>query len=87
VVDYCGPATLTVDERDVPVYAVLDARHEPYDGRLHWFGRITPAAGELQLKPTSEAELRTATGRAMAHVGDLDPWGRYQVKGVGQPPY
>ena len=37
---YAGPATLTVDGRAVPVHAVLDARHEPQDGRLHWFGRL-----------------------------------------------
>ena len=39
---YSGPATLTVDGRRVPVHAVLDARHEPQDGRLHWFGRLRP---------------------------------------------
>ena len=37
---YRGPATLTVDGREVPVRAILDARHEPQDGRLHWFGRV-----------------------------------------------
>lgn len=90
---YTGPATLTVDGRDVAVHAILDARHEPQDGRLHWFGRVVPAepAGvELRTAltaPGSHVELRTDGGRARACIGDLDPWGRYRVTGVGALPY
>ncbi|TQM02283.1 DUF4873 domain-containing protein [Pseudonocardia kunmingensis] len=83
---YTGPAVLTVGGRDVPVHARLDARHEPQDGRLHWFGRVRPAddAGEL---PGGRIELRTDGARAEGRLGEVDPWGRYRVTGVGRPPF
>jgi hypothetical protein len=87
---YAGPATLTVNGQAVPVRAILDARHEPHDGRLHWFGRITPDdadAAHAVLHGAADAELSTAGGRAPARVGDLDPWGRYRVTGTGRPPF
>jgi Domain of unknown function (DUF4873) len=83
---YTGPAVLTVDGRDVPVHAQLDARHEPHDGRLHWFGRIRVGDGQPEITGGT-AELRTETGRAQARIGDVDPWGRYRVTGVGIPPF
>jgi hypothetical protein len=88
---YSGPATLTVDGRDVPVQAILDARHEPHDGRVHWFGRVS-GGGDTDLaavlaSPAAQVELSTATGRAQARIGEVDPWGRYRVTGVGPPPY
>lgn len=90
---YRGPATLAVDGRDVPVTVVLDARHEPQDGRLHWFGRLTlptdtePALLSALTASNPSLELRTDGGRSAARVGDPDPWGRYRVTGVGRPPY
>ena len=94
---YTGPAVLTVDGHDVAVRAVLDARHEPHDGRLHWFGRVTvdDAAPDHGASPDPPAvlstaghvELSTGSGRAEARIGDVDPWGRYRVTGVGAPPY
>jgi hypothetical protein len=90
---YAGPATLTVDGRELAVRVVLDARHEPMDGRLHWFGRLSPgqdAAPALEsalTAPAARIELSTATGRADARIGELDLWGRYRVTGVGTPPY
>jgi hypothetical protein len=83
---YRGPAVLTVDGRDVPVHALLDARHEPHDGRLRWFGRITPVADAPDLA-AGQGELSTDGGRAEARIGDVDPWGRYRVTGVGRPPF
>ena len=83
---YTGPAVLTVDGRDVPVHAQLDARHEPHDGRLHWFGRIRVEDGQLRIA-AGTVELRTETGRAEACLGDVDPWGRYRLTGVGTPPF
>jgi hypothetical protein len=90
---YTGPATLTVDGCDVPVRAILDARHEPQDGRLHWFGRVVleraaePALLTAITATSSTIELSTDAGRAAARIGDVDPWGRYRVTGVGRPPY
>jgi hypothetical protein len=91
---YSGPATLTVDGRAVPVRVLLDARHEPLDGRLHWFGRLTlddeapePDLVRAMTSTTSRIELSSAGGRSEARLGDVDPWGRYRVTGVGALPY
>ena len=96
---YSGPATLTVDGRRVPVHAVLDARHEPEDGRLHWFGRLRPtpdaptggtenAAGLLgAVRAGAEVALDAGAGPVTARLGDVDPWGRVRVTGVGGLPY
>jgi Domain of unknown function (DUF4873) len=83
---YTGPAVLTVDGRELPVQVQLDARHEPHDGRLHWFGRVRVEDGQLDI-PSGTVELRTESGRAEARIGDVDPWGRYRVTGVGTPPF
>jgi hypothetical protein len=90
---YRGAATLTVDGRDVAVQVVLDARHEPLDGRLHWFGRVVLADGaepELHaalIAATSHIGLSAGGATAEARIGDVDPWGRYRVTGVGVPPF
>ncbi|OLT03733.1 hypothetical protein BJF90_03270 [Pseudonocardia sp. CNS-004] len=83
---YTGPAVLTVDGRDLPVHAQLDSRHEPHDGRLHWFGRIRVTGGQPDI-PSGTVQLRTDTGHAEARIGDVDPWGRYRLTGVGAPPF
>jgi hypothetical protein len=83
---YTGPAVLTVDGRDVPVHAQLDAKHEPHDGRLHWFGRIRVEDGHPE-SPSGPVEGRTETGRAEGRIGDVDPWGRYRLTGVGTPAF
>ncbi|WP_433278744.1 DUF4873 domain-containing protein [Pseudonocardia xinjiangensis] len=90
---YRGPATLTVDGREVPVLAILDARHEPQDGKLHWFGRVAldgaadPGLHAALTAPTSHIALNAGGSTATARVGDVDPWGRYRVTGVGTPPF
>jgi Domain of unknown function (DUF4873) len=89
---YSGPATLIVDGREVRVQALLDARHEPHDGRLHWFGRVvvdrtTGPDLDAVLTAASRVELSTDGGRAEARIGDVDPWGRYRVTGTGPPPF
>lgn len=85
---YRGPATLRVDDHELPVQALLDARHEPVDGRLHWFGRISGAGLAAALGGgRTDATLVTPDGAAPAAVGDVDPWGRYRVSGVGAPPF
>jgi Domain of unknown function (DUF4873) len=83
---YTGPAVLAVDGRELPVHAQLDARHEPQDGRLHWFGRVRIEGGSPDFGG-GPVELRTEGGRAEARIGDVDPWGRYRVSGVGAPPF
>lgn len=82
---YSGPATLAVDGAELAGRARLDARHEPHDGRLHWFGRLT-LDGELPAS-VAGAVLVTPTGRAAARIGERDPWGRYRVTGTGPLPY
>jgi hypothetical protein len=84
---YSGPAVLTVDGRDLPVRVLLDARHEPQDGRLHWFGRMTLETGPVPGLTSGRVELSTDGGRAEAKVGEADLWGRYRVTGVGLPPF
>lgn len=91
---WAGPATLSIDGRDLPVQVLLDARHEPQDGKLHWFGRMRlegdggdPALLTALTSTTRLIELRTGAHRAAASIGDLDPWGRYRVTGVGTPPF
>jgi len=84
---YTGPATLRVDGRELPVHVQLDARHEPHDGRLHWFGRLRPDDGAALSPSGATAELVTSAGRARAQLGEIDLWGRYRVTGVGPPPY
>jgi hypothetical protein len=84
---YTGPAVLTtVEGRDLPVHAQLDARHEPHDGRVHWFGRVRVAEGHPDV-PSGAVGLRTDSGSAEGRIGDVDPWGRYRVTGVGTPPF
>jgi uncharacterized protein DUF4873 len=84
---YAGPAVLTVHGQDLPVHAHLDARHEPHDGRLHWFGRVRIEGTAPEDLTSGTVELRTEGGRAQARIGDVDPWGRYRVTGVGAPPF
>ena len=85
---YRGPATLRIDDHDLAVEALLDSRHEPVDGRLHWFGRISgPALAAALGNRSADAALTTPEGSAPARVGDVDPWGRYRVSGIGVPPF
>lgn len=88
---YTGPAVLTVGGRELAVRVVLDARHEPQDGRRHWFGRLTfdrpPDPDVLDALARGAPVLAAGGSPARARLGDLDPWGRYRVTGVGEPPY
>jgi Domain of unknown function (DUF4873) len=88
-VDYAGPATVLVDEQEVPVRVRLIAVNEPVDGRIHWSGRVEAdqTLHEVLGGSTSAIELVTASGRAPGKVGEPDLWGRYRVTGVGPPPF
>lgn len=85
---YTGPAVLHVEGRELAVHVRLDARHEPQDGRLHWFGRMRLPGidGPAPAMPTT-GKLQVGDRLAPVRVGDLDLWGRYRVTGVGIPPY
>lgn len=87
--DYAGPATITIDRKDVPVEVRLIAVHQPVDGKLHWSGRIEADKALHALLNGTNADVRVATpgGEADGKVGDPDPWGRYRVSGTGQPPF
>lgn len=87
---YSGPAVLTVDGREVAVTVVLDARHEPQDGRLHWFGRLALTDGAdagPALLTSTDVVLTAGAAAVPARLGDVDPWGRYRVSGVGRLPF
>jgi hypothetical protein len=87
---YTGPAVLAAGGRELAVQVRLDARHEPHDGRLHWFGRLTPdgdADALAALAGSADLHLATGGGRAPVRLGEQDPWGRYRVTGVGRPPF
>ena len=71
---YTGPATLTVDGHAVPEHVMLDARHEPQDGRLHWFGRMRAAESALgDIPATAVVHLDAGAGAAAARLGEVDP--------------
>lgn len=89
---YTGPAVLAVDDRRVRVQVRLDARHEPQDGRLHWFGRMRLQDADAETlaaitAPSAALELGVGGHRSPAKIGDLDLWGRYRITGVGSLPY
>ncbi|SHK91247.1 protein of unknown function [Pseudonocardia thermophila] len=86
---WSGPAVLVVDGAEIAVHALLDARHEPVDGRLHWFGRLRLADAQERPDPATagDVELRTGDGSARGRLGEVDLWGRYRITGIGRPPY
>ena len=73
------PATLTVGGREVAVEVILDARHEPVDGRMHWFGRVCLDERDAREEALVTAltagpvQLRTESGQAEGKLGDVDP--------------
>ena len=88
--EYRGPATLWVNETDLPVQVRLSARFEPVEGRMRWAGRTAPDDGlrERVGGGLREAVL-TVPGRAPARVrlSEPDPWGGVRLSGTGTPPW
>lgn len=86
---YSGPATLLVDGEHLDVEVLLDSRHEPYDGRLHWSGRVRAhrRLTELLGGRSAEAELRTPGHSATGTISEPDLWGRFRIAGAGTPPF
>jgi len=86
---YQGPATLRVDDTDVPVTVTLAGHFEPIDGKYHWYGRIQPSESLTTLLGTrrAKAHLTTPQGQAHGDLADPDPWGRYRITGTTPPPF
>ncbi|ALE74897.1 putative monooxygenase [Pseudonocardia sp. Ae168_Ps1] len=86
---YRGPAELVVDGETLAVEVLLDARHEPFDGRMHWSGRVLahPRLTELLGTGGGRAEVRTPGHSAVGALSEPDPWDRFRITGTGPPPF
>lgn len=85
---YDGPATIVVDGTEIAVEVRLGCHHEPFDGRLHWAGRVKAEPRLAALAGTgADVEVRTEAHTAPARIGDRDLWDRYRLTGVGRPPF
>ena len=86
---YRGPATLVVAGEELAVEVLLDARTEPFDGRLRWSGRVRTNHRLTELLGTrgGTAEVRTPGHAATGTLSDPDPWDRFRLAGVGAPPF
>lgn len=85
---YQGTVTVAVGGTLVEVEATLRGYFEPIDGRYHWYGRLA-ASDQLAslVSGSATAELTTPDGTATGKLGDIDPWGRLRIAGVGRPPF
>ena len=86
---YDGDVTVTVGAGELTVPASMRGYFEPIDGRYHWYGRLAAdtALTELVGNTNSPVRVSTAHGSADGAVGDIDPWGRLRIAGVGTPPF
>ncbi len=85
---YDGPAQLVTGDAVVEVQVRLRGQFQPIDGRYHWYGRVSAAAGVDELVAArARVVLRTSYGEGVARLTDRDPWGRYRVAGTGRPPF
>lgn len=90
--EYDGPAILT-NENSEPIQVEVRMRGEfqPLDGRFHWWGRVLAHASrpgvKVDLTSGTIVSIDTGHGVATGRLSDLDPWGRYRVAGLGQPPF
>ncbi|MGH3647891.1 MAG: DUF4873 domain-containing protein [Micromonosporaceae bacterium] len=87
--DYTGPATLRIEDAELPVEVTLRGVFQPIDGRFRWYGRIAadPALDALVAGRRTAATIRTPLGDAAGDVSDQDTWGRYRIMGTGTPPF
>jgi len=85
---YDGPATIVVDGTEVTVEVRLGCHHEPFDGKLHWTGRVRAEPRLTALVGTgADVEVHTDGHAAPGRLGDPDLWDRYRLTGVGRPPF
>jgi hypothetical protein len=87
--EYRGEATIRSGNTALPVQVHLGVYFEPIDGRYHWYGRVSPDSEVTALAEdrSTDVVLRTPYGEASARLGDVDPWNRYRLSGVGLPPF
>ncbi|MDN5919409.1 MAG: DUF4873 domain-containing protein, partial [Pseudonocardia sp.] len=86
---YTGPATVVLDGEQIPVQVRLECRLEPFDGKVHWSGRVLVNARLTELigNGSAEVELRTGGHSAPGKLAEPDMWQRYRATGVGHPPF
>ncbi len=86
---YSGPATVVLDGEQIEVEVRLECRHEPFDGKVHWSGRVLGNARLTELLGDGGAEVELRTGRhsAPGRLSEPDMWQRYRATGVGHPPF
>lgn len=85
---YDGPATIVVDGTEIAVEVRLGCQHEPFDGRLHWAGRVKAEPRLAALAGTgADVEVRTDGYAATGRLADPDMWDRYRLTGTGRPPF
>jgi hypothetical protein len=88
--EYWGPATLRIDDRDVPVEIRASARFEPVEGRFRWAGRTAPDADLCERVSGGLRDARiTIPGSPpmVVRLSEPDPWGGVRLSGIGTPPW
>lgn len=86
--EYAGTAELVDEGGTLAVEVVLKGYFEPLDGRFHWYGRVAADDAVAERHRSGAAvTLATPFGSAPARLSDLDPWGRFRVSGLGEPPF
>lgn len=88
--EYRGPATLRIDDAEVPVRIRMSAHFEPLEGRFRWAGRTTP---DETLRERVGGGLREAlivipgARQTKVRLSEPDPWGGIRLSGAGTPPW
>jgi hypothetical protein len=85
--EYVGPAVVSATGVDTPVDVRLRGHFEPLDGRYHWYGRIAPDDRLGEVGAGTTVTVTTPHGSAEGRLSDLDPWGRFRVRGTGRSPF
>jgi len=86
--EYAGNAELVDERGTLAVEVVLKGYFEPLDGRFHWYGRVAADDAVAQRHQSgATVTVTTPFGAAPGRLSDLDPWGRFRVSGLGEPPF
>lgn len=86
---YAGPATLYIEDEEIPCDVLLRGFFNPVGGHYRWHGRIAAddAVRSAMAGKVRTAVIETPEGRAVGRVAEPDPWGRYRISGVSTPPF